>query len=111
MAVTALKTETVEVPIQASGNEIEPAWQTRLGTTWMHRTRHPLDTILAPGYYDTVAGHGLRVNDRIEVISLATIPATHATLSVDEIRHPDGPEASRVFTRLLTCSEPKRTKK
>ena len=111
MAVAALKTEMREVPIQASQHELEPAWQTRLGTTWMHRTAHPVDTIIAAGYYDPALGHGLRVNDRIEVVSLATIPATHATLSIDAIHHPEGPNAPRVITRLLSCNEPKRTKK
>ena len=101
MANAAVK--TIEVPIQASPHELEPAWQTRLGTTWMCRTDDPLDVVLGPGYFDTVVGHGLRVNDVINVVSIATRPASHAMLAIDGIR-PAEPGQPRVITRILQKS-------
>ena len=98
----AIKTRTVttEVPIQARPDEIEVAWQTCLGTTWQFRTKDPMADILSAGYFDSVLSHGLRVNDRIEVVSSATTPATHATLAFDEERQGDKGQP-RVIVRPL----------
>lgn len=98
---TALQTKTVEVQIRAHPDEIEPAWQTRLGTTWQVRTEHAMGAVLAPGYFDEVLGHGLRVDDRIEAVSRATTPATHATLAIDEIRNAGHPGDPRTVVRAL----------
>ena len=101
MTAQQMRTVTTEVRVEAHPDEMEPAWQTRLGTTWQFRTKDAMEFILAPGYFDSVLGHGMRVNDRIEVVCLATTPATHATLAFDELRSPFESGAPRAIVRLL----------
>ena len=106
MAEAALKTRTVEQTIRASIHEMEPAIQTRLGTVWQVRTADPLEAVMAAGYFDPCASHGLRVNDKIEVTSVATTPASFATLAITEIRHAE-PGEPRVLTRTIFQSKGK----
>ena len=101
MTAQQTRTVTTQVRVEAHPDEMEPAWQTRLGTTWMFRTKDALESVLMPGYFDSVLGHGMKVNDRIEVVSLATTPATHATLAFDELRSPFESGAPRAIVRLL----------
>ena len=101
MTAQQTRTVTTEVPIQAHPDEMEPAWQTRLGTTWMFRTKDAMEFILMPGYFDSVLGHGMKVNDRIEVVCLATTPASHATLAFDELQSPFESTGPRAIMRLL----------
>lgn len=95
-----LATKSLEVPVQASPHELEPAWQTRLGTHWQVRTADPLEAITASGYFDPVQSHGLRANDTMNVVSLATEPASYATLAIDAIKYAE-PGEPRVLTRIL----------
>jgi len=99
-------TRSVEVPIKANPNEVEPLAMTRLGTVWQVRTTDSMRAILAEGYLDGALGHGLRTNDKVEVTCLATTPASFATLAISEVRHPE-PGEPRVITRVLFKSEGK----
>ena len=85
-------------------NEIEQIGQARLATFWLVKTADPIMAVVRPGYFDNVLSHGLRAGDRIEVISIATTPATHATLAINEIRSPQEAEA-RVMVRVLSLDD------
>lgn len=89
----------------ASIDEIEPIAAARLVSFWLMKTADPMMTIVRPGYFDSVLSHGLRAGDRIEVVSIASTPATHATLAIDEIRTVDRPGDPRVFVRPLALDE------
>ena len=85
--------------------EIEALGHARLVSFWLMKTADPVMTIVKPGYFDPVLSHGLRAGDRIELVSIATTPATHATLAIDEIRTVDRPSDPRVFVRVLTLND------
>jgi hypothetical protein len=51
---------------------------------WIFETEEPLRFVLMPGFFDTV--HGIRLDDEISVIAFGDFPASHALLTVTEIR-------------------------
>jgi hypothetical protein len=71
---------------RASIDEVGPLCVTKLINTWVCRTKDALKEVLGKGYFDDVISHGLRRNDRIEVVANVGDLAEHATLAVDEIK-------------------------
>lgn len=69
----------------AAINEIELLAQTRALRIWSMRTDHDLKTILADGYFDSVAEMRFQKDDRIEVVASASRKGEHATLVVDAL--------------------------
>jgi hypothetical protein len=59
---------------------------------WALRTKHSLDDVLAPGFFDTVSDLRLRVEDRLECVTSlhGNAPATHSTLVVDKVNKSGG---------------------
>ena len=54
------------------------------------RSVHPLETVLAPGYFDDLADVRLRRQDRIELVADFNGTGTHATLVVDHVNKSGG---------------------
>ena len=65
-------------------DDLERIAGTRLMAVWVLRTPHPLQDVLAPGYFRDVTGHGLRASDRIEVAANVGGEAEHAILFVKD---------------------------
>jgi hypothetical protein len=55
------------------------------------RTEHPLEAILSPGYFDSVADLRLRLDDQIHTVAgIGNGPATHALIAVDHVNKSGG---------------------
>ena len=54
------------------------------------RSVYPIETVIAPGYFDNLSDCRLRRQDRIELVADFHGEGTHATLVVDEVNKSGG---------------------
>lgn len=88
---------------RAHSDEIEATHVGRLMGTWALRTNDTFEEVTAPGFFNSVAGHGLRVNDRIDVVCecLSKTP-THAGLVITLVQNIGSEERKGVKVQVLT---------
>ena len=83
-------------PLTGLMSEMELSSQTTRIRIWYYRTWHPLEAVLARGYFDSMKDVRLRKEDRIEIIAnfststststgTGTTPSQHALLVVDSV--------------------------
>ena len=83
-----MKPEIQDRTARAHSDEIEATHVGRLMGSWCFRTNDTFAEATTPGYYNSVAGHGLRVNDRIDgVFECDSDTPTHALLVVTVVRN------------------------
>ena len=103
--------EVEDTQARAHPDEIEPIGVGRLLGYWALRTQDSYADALLPGYFDTVAGHGLRRHDRIEAVFQADGDSPeHALLVIDAMRNVGGAFDQSVTVGVLRAPVEKKAK-
>jgi hypothetical protein len=89
---------------RADTADIELLLQSTRIRFWALRTSHPLEAVLAEGFFDGTRDVRFKKEDRIEVVASFDAPvATHCTLVVDSVDKATGiPEVS-LMHRYVRC--------
>ena len=99
-----MKPEIQDRTARCHRDELEAVHVGRLMGAWALRTDDTFEEVTTPGFFNSVAGHGLRKNDRIDVVCECNSKTpTHAGLVITLVKNIGSEEKQGVTVQVLTA--------